>query len=47
MASKRANREDYIVNGINKGWRSSISSGIDENGKLIKKQFYGKAQKEV
>ncbi|WGX76514.1 site-specific integrase [Paraclostridium bifermentans] len=51
MANKRANGEGsinkYIVNGINKGWRASISSGRDENGKLIRKQFYGKTQKEV
>lgn len=51
MANKRANGEGsinkYIVNGINKGWRASISSGRDENGKLIRKQFYGNTQKEV
>lgn len=51
MANKRANGEGsinkYIVNGINKGWRASISSGRDESGKLIRKQFYGKTQKEV
>lgn len=51
MANKRANGEGsinkYIVNGVNKGWRASISSGRDENGKLIRKQFYGKTQKEV
>lgn len=51
MASKRANGEGsiskYIVNGVNKGWRASISIGSDENGKYIRKQFYGKTQKEV
>ena len=51
MASKRANGEGsiskYIVNGVNKGWRASISVGSDENGKYIRKQFYGKTQKEV
>lgn len=51
MANKRANGEGsinkYIVNGVNKGWRASISVGRDENGKLIRKQFYGKTQKEV
>jgi integrase len=51
MANKRANGEGsinkYVVNGINKGWRASISSGRHENGKLIRKQFYGKTQKEV
>ena len=51
MANKRANGEGsinkYVVNGVNKGWRASISVGRDENGKLIRKQFYGKTQKEV
>ena len=51
MANKRANGEGsinkYIVNGINKGWRASISASRDENGKSIRKQFYGKTQKEV
>lgn len=51
MANKRANGEGsigkWIVNGVNKGWRASISAGRDENGKLIRKQFYGKTQKEV
>ena len=51
MANKRANGEGsinkYVVNGVNKGWRASISAGRDENGKLIRKQFYGKTQREV
>lgn len=51
MANKRANGEGsinkYIVNGVQKGCRASISAGRDENGKLIRKQFYGKTQKEV
>lgn len=51
MANKRANGEGsiskYIVNGVNKGWRASISVGSDDNGKYIRKQFYGKTQKEV
>ena len=51
MANKRANGEGsinkYIVNGVQKGWRASISAGRDDNGKLIRKQFYGKTQKEV
>lgn len=51
MGNKRANGEGsinkYIVNGVQKGWRASISAGRDENGKLIRKQFYGKTQKEV
>ena len=51
MANKRANGEGsigkWIVAGVNKGWRASISAGRDESGKLIRKQFYGKTQKEV
>ena len=51
MANKRANGEGsinkYIVNGVQKGWRASILIGRDENGKLIRKQFYGKTQKEA
>lgn len=51
MANKRANGEGsigkWIVNGVNKGWRASISAGRDEHGNLIRKQFYGKTQKEV
>ncbi len=43
MANKRANGEGsiskYIVNGVNKGWRASISVGSDENGKYIRKQL--------
>ena len=51
MANKRANGEGsinkYIVNGVQKGWIASILVGKDENGKNIRKQFYGKTQKEV
>lgn len=51
MANKRANGEGsinkYIVNGVQKGWRASISAGRDKNGKVIRKQFYGRTQKEV
>lgn len=51
MANKRANGEGsigkWIVKGVQKGWRASISVGKDENGKNIRKQFYGKTQKEV
>jgi integrase len=51
MANKRANGEGsinkYIVNGVQKGWRASILVGKDEKGKNIRKQFYGKTQKEV
>lgn len=50
-SSKRANGEGsikkYFVNGIQKGWRASIMSGYNEEGKPIRKQFYGKTQKEV
>lgn len=51
MANKRANGEGsinkYIVNGVQKGWRASILVGKDEKGKNIRKQFYGKTQKEA
>lgn len=51
MASKRSNGEGsinkYIVNVVNKCWRASLSIGRYDNGKLIRKQFYGKTQKEV
>ncbi|ENY8427228.1 phage integrase [Clostridioides difficile] len=51
MATKRANGEGSIVknirNGVQIGWRASISIGRDEKGKLIRKQFTGKTQKEV
>lgn len=51
MANKRANGEGsinkYIVKGVQKGWRASILVGKDESGKNIRKQFYGKTQKEV
>lgn len=51
VANKRANGEGsinkYIVKGVQKGWRASILVGKDENGKNVRKQFYGKTQKEV
>ena len=37
----------FIINGVQKGWRASISNGYNSQGKLIRKQFYGKTQKEV
>ena len=49
--NKRANGEGSIVKNIRKGiqigWRASITIGYDENGKVIRKQFTGKTQKEV
>ena len=49
--SKRANGEGtilpYKVNGVQKGWRTSIMVGFKPNGKPDRKQFYGKTQKEV
>ena len=51
MASKRANGEGSIVknirNGVQKGWRASITIGRDDEGKPIRKQFTGKTQQEV
>lgn len=52
MASKRANGEGSIVknmrNGVQIGWRASISVGRDHStGKLIRKQFTGKTQQDV
>ncbi len=51
MATKRANGEGSIVknirNGVQIGWRASISIGRDEKDKLIRKQFTVKTQKEL
>ena len=51
MANKRANGEGTIVknmrNGIQKGWRASITIGRDDNGKIKRKEFIGKTQQEV
>ena len=51
MANKRANGEGTIVknmrNGIQKGWRASITIGRDDNGKIKRKEFTGKTQQEV
>lgn len=51
MAKKRANGEGTIVknmrNGIQVGWRASISIGRKPDGKPIRKEFTGKTQKEV
>lgn len=51
MARKRANGEGTIVknirNGVQKGWRASITIGRDRNGKVKRKEFTGKTQQEV
>ena len=51
MARKRANGEGTIVknirNGVQKGWRASITIGRDKEGKLKRKEFTGKTQQEV
>jgi len=44
--AKRANGEGSIGKYKN-GWRSKINIGYDENGKVIRKELYGKTQKEV
>ncbi|WP_315166809.1 tyrosine-type recombinase/integrase [Metaclostridioides mangenotii] len=44
--AKRANGEGSIGKYKN-GWRSKINIGYDEDGKVIRKEFYGKTQKEV
>ncbi|WP_343100989.1 tyrosine-type recombinase/integrase [Romboutsia sp. MSSM.1001216sp_RTP31141st1_G3_RTP31141_220114] len=46
MASKRANGEGSIGK-YKDGWRSRIMVGYNELGKPIRKEFYGKTQKEV
>lgn len=46
MASKRANGEGSIGK-YKDGWRSRIMIGYDEDGKPIRKEFYGKTQKEA
>lgn len=51
MAKRRSNGEGSIVknmrNGIQMGWRASITIGTDDKGKLIRKQFTGKTQQDV
>lgn len=51
MAGKRANGEGTIVknirNGVQKGWRASITIGRDKDGKFKRKEFTGKTQQEV
>ncbi len=46
MAIKKSNGEGSI-NKYNNGWRGSITTGRNEKGKLIRKQFYGKTKTEV
>ena len=46
MATKKANGEGSISKYGNK-WRGQLTIGRDENGKLIRKAFYGKTKKEV
>lgn len=46
MANKRANGEGSIGK-YKDGWRSRIMIGYNENGKPIRKEFYGKTQKKV
>lgn len=46
MSNKRANGEGSIGK-YKDGWRSRIMIGYNENGKPIRKEFYGKTQKEV
>ena len=51
MANKRANGEGTIIknirNGVQKGWRASITIGRDDNGKIKRKEFTGKTQADV
>lgn len=46
MANKRANGEGSLGK-YKDGWRSRIMIGYNEDGKPIRKEFYGKTQKEV
>lgn len=46
MTTKKANGEGSI-NKYKNGWRSTITLGRDDNGKLIRKQFYGKTKIET
>ncbi|MBV4414684.1 tyrosine-type recombinase/integrase [Clostridium tyrobutyricum] len=51
MPYKKANGEGsvqkYYKNGVLKGWRTTITIGRDDKGKLIRKQFYGKTKLET
>lgn len=46
MTTKKSNGEGS-VNRYGNGWRGTITVGRDSNGKLIRKQFYGKTKKET
>lgn len=46
IARKRANGEGHIGK-YKDGWRANIMVGYSKEGKLIRKDFYGKTQKEV
>jgi hypothetical protein len=46
MPVKKANGEGSI-NRFKDGWRSTITLGRDDAGKLIRKQFYGKTKLEA
>ncbi|MDU6986443.1 MAG: tyrosine-type recombinase/integrase [Terrisporobacter othiniensis] len=47
MASKRANGEGSISKHSSGKWRARIMIGYGEDGKPIRKEFYGKTQKEA
>ncbi|QXE18720.1 site-specific integrase [Clostridium sp. 001] len=51
MPSKKANGEGsvqkYYKDGVLKGWRTTITIGHDDTGKLVRKQFYGKTKLET
>ncbi|MBV4429523.1 tyrosine-type recombinase/integrase [Clostridium tyrobutyricum] len=51
MPYKKANGEGsvqkYYKNGVPKGWRTTITIGRDDKGRLIRKQFYGKTKLET
>jgi integrase len=51
MPTKKANGEGsiqkYYKNGVFVGWRATITLGRDDDGNLIRKQFYGKTKMET
>ncbi len=46
MATKKSNGEGSI-NRYKNGWRASLTIGRENDGKLVRKQFYGKTKSEV